>query len=206
MKIAAVILAAGGSARMGRPKQLLRDQGETLVRRIAHTGLLAGCDPVLVVTGREHDAIAEELRDLAATLVPNDNWERGMGTSLRAGVNALPAVGAAFVLTCDQPQVTAELLLEMIERQRESDKPIVACEYAGTIGVPVLFLACYFAELRSLGDDAGAKSLLRSQPNEVATLSFPGGAVDLDTPEDYERVQAACAPNDGRQRNPGTTG
>ena len=191
---------------MGRPKQLLQYHGETLVRRVAISALAAGCDPVLAVVGREQEAIAAALKDLAVTLVPNHNWERGMGTSLRAGVTALPPVGAAFVLTCDQPQVTADLLLKMIERHRESGQQIVACEYAGTIGVPVLFPARYFAELGSLGDDAGAKSLLRSRPNDVATLSFAGGAVDLDSPEDYERAHSGTTPNDGHQRNPGTTG
>lgn len=190
MKTAAVILAAGGSARMGRPKQLLRYQGQTFVRRIAETAQAAGCDPVLVVVGREHDAIAAELQDLAITLVPNEHWERGMGTSLRAGLEVLPAVDAVLILACDQPQVSTTLLRQLLVTHRESGQPMVASAYAGTLGVPALFAASCFARLRSLGGDAGAKGLLRSQPNDVASVPFPEGALDLDTPEDYERAQA----------------
>lgn len=190
MKVAAVILAAGGSVRMGQPKQLLRYAGQTLVRRIAETALGAGCDPVLIIVGRESEAIGAELQNLAVTLVPNENWEWGMGTSIRAGMAVLPAVDAVMVLACDQPHVRAALLRQLIEAQRATGKAIVASAYAGTVGVPALFLARYFAKLRSLGDNAGAKDLLRSQPNDVATIAFAEGAIDLDTPEDYEQARA----------------
>lgn len=196
MKIAAVVLAAGGSARMGEPKQLLRFQGVALVRRMADVALEAGCDPVLVVVGRDHTQIAAELESLAVTLVPNDAWERGLGSSLRAGITALPAVDAVIILACDQPHVSAALLRQLIATQHDTGKPMVASAYAGTVGVPALFVASCFEELCSLGDDAGAKALLRARPHEVATVDFVEGAIDLDTPENYRRLTG------GRRRNP----
>ncbi len=196
MKVGAIVLAAGGSTRLGQPKQLLRYEGQTLVRRAAETALRAGCDPVLVVIGRDHREINGELENLAVILVPNESWKGGLGTSLRAAMAALPAVDAVIILACDQPHVNGELLRQIIDQHHATGKPMVASDYAGTVGVPALFAASCFDQLRSLGDDGGAKGLLRAQPNDVATVPFAEGAIDLDTPEDYQSLI------NGRRRNP----
>ena len=186
MKVGAVVLAAGRSQRFGRPKQLLLYDGQTLVRRAARAAL-AVRGRVVVVAGREQEMIALELLGLPVTVVPNESWERGIGSSVRCGLDALPECDAAVIVTCDQPRVDGSVIQQLIAEHAKSGKPIVASAYAGTLGVPALFARWMFDELRSLPDDKGAKSIILRHRDEVATVDFPAGALDIDTPEDYER-------------------
>ena len=193
MSVAALVLAAGGSARLGQPKQLLPYQGQSLVRRAVAAAIAGGCFPVAVVVGLEHVEIAAELRSLVVRLVPNDSWADGIGSSLRAGVKALEACEAILILACDQPHLDAELIRRLLRIRAETGKSIVAASYAETLGIPVLFGRTYFGELLSLGDEQGAKSIIAAHPEEVARIDFPKGAVDIDTLEDYRKL-----PNDSR--------
>jgi molybdenum cofactor cytidylyltransferase len=191
VKIGAVVLAAGGSSRLGQPKQLLRHRGESLVRHAAQAAIDAGCAPVTVVVGPEQERIAASLHDLDVIILPNESWRRGMGTSIRAGVEALKDCDAIAILACDQPQVDATLIRQLAARHQETRKPMVASAYAGTLGVPTLFMRSCFEQLLSLGDERGAKVLLTARPNDVAQVDFPGGAVDIDTPGDWGRLGSA---------------
>jgi len=191
VKIGAVVLAAGSSSRLGQPKQLLLYQGQTLVRRAAGAALGAGCAPVAVVVGSERTKIADSLHDLEVIILPNESWRRGIGTSIRAGADALKDCDALIILACDQPHVGATLIRQLAARHHETQKPIVASAYAGTLGVPALFARSCFEELFLLGDDEGAKILFSARPNEVAQVDFPEGAVDLDTPGDWARLSFA---------------
>lgn len=186
MKIAALVLAAGGSARLGRPKQLLRYQGQSLVRRAGAAALEAGCSPVVVVVGREHEKIAAELQECSVRLLPNEAWERGIGTSIRRGVGTLRTCDAIVILVCDQPHVDQRIIRTLIRAQEETRKPIAACAYGRTLGVPALFVRRYFDLLLALADEAGAKSIIEAQPNEVAQVAFAKGAIDIDTTADFE--------------------
>ena len=190
VKIGAIVLAAGGSARLGQPKQLLRYGGESLVRRATRAPIDAGCRPVAVIVGAAREKIGTAIRDLAVEILPNDSWERGIGTSIRAGVRALQDCDALILLACDQPHVSAELIRQLIARQEETQKPMVASAYAGTLGIPALFTRACFDRLVSLGDKRGAKALLLARPNEVAPVDFPAGAIDIDTPDDYQALLA----------------
>ncbi len=184
MKVAAIVLAAGGSSRLGQPKQLLLFHGESLIRRVVRAAQEARCAPIVVVVGRDREMIARELKDVPVILTPNDRWERGLGTSIRVGVEALPtAAEAVVILACDQPHVDAALLRRLLETHARTGKPIVASGYAETRGIPALFAAAYFTKLRALAEDEGAKKLLH-EPNRVATVPFPAGELDIDTPED----------------------
>ena len=187
MKVAAVVLAAGGSSRFGQPKQLLVCEGETLVRRAARAALEAR-GPVVVVVGRDGKQIAEELLGLPVTVVPNDNWERGIGSSLRCGMEALPECDAVLILTCDQPGVDGAVIQRLIQTQSKIGRPIVASAYAGTIGVPAFFARSIFDELRRLQDNQGARLIIAAQPARVATIDFPEGAIDIDSPEDWGKL------------------
>lgn len=191
MRVAALVLAAGGSTRLGQPKQLLEFRGQTLVRRIAQAALAAGCCPVVVVVGQDRESIAATLQDLALKLVPNEKWNEGIGSSIRAGVKALPDCDAVLIAACDQPFVSADLIRQLIRRHEDTGQPIVASAYSGTCGVPALFARRYREELLALPNEHGAKAIIARQSAEVATVDFPEGAIDIDTPADYRALQAS---------------
>jgi molybdenum cofactor cytidylyltransferase len=190
--IGAVILAAGGSSRLGQPKQLLMFRGESLVRRAVRAGVEAHCTPVVVVVGEGGNTIRDELRDTSAVIVENPEWERGLGTSIHRGIEHLiesaRAVGAVVLLAGDQPFVDASTIAALVAEQGKA--PIVASSYADTLGVPALFDRSCFEDLLALPDDSGAKSLIAARPNEVAAVSFEKGAIDIDTPSDFQRLLA----------------
>lgn len=185
MSVAAVLLAAGASRRLGRPKQLVAFAGEAMVRRAARLCLEAGLDPVLVVLGCAADEVAAALEGLAVSTVGNPGWEEGMAASLRAGVAAVPpGCPAAVLLPCDQPALSSGLLAALVQAHRADPAATVACAYGGGVGVPALFPRSRFAEFKALRGDRGAKALLAG----AAAVPFPGGEVDLDTPEDLESL------------------
>jgi len=189
--IGAVILAAGGSSRLGRPKQLLNFRGETLIAHAIRAAAEARCRPIVVVTGDAGDAIRNEIRDTSAVVVENVDWRSGLGTSIRAGMRSLiDSNDAVMLMTCDQPLVETALIAELIEVRKQTGKPIVASSYMNTLGVPALFDRSCFPALLSLPDDSGAKSLIVRRPADVASVLFEDGAIDIDTPEDFQRLTA----------------
>ncbi len=192
--VGAVLLAAGSSSRMGRPKQTLQYRGESLLRGAALAALGAGCRPVVVVTGANAELSRRELDGLEVREVLNPLWETGMASSIRAGVEALisadPNAAAAVLLLCDQPHVTADVISELVAAHRATGSPVVACEYGGSFGVPALFASSLFAELARLEGAAGAKQVIKRHAAEAHFLPFPGGEVDVDTPGDLSRLTA----------------
>ena len=188
--IGAVILAAGGSSRLGRPKQLLTSRGETLVRRAVRAVAEAGCDSIVVVVGESGDEIRQELRATRATVVENTEWQRGLGTSIRRGLREIAgSVDAVVLLTCDQALVDGNVIAQLIAAQQKTGKPIIASSYANTLGVPALFERSYFEALLALPDASGAKKLIQEQADDVTSIAFEDGAFDIDTPEDFERLK-----------------
>ncbi len=191
-RVGAIILAAGSSSRLGQPKQLLQFRGKTLLRHMVEAAATAGCQPIAVVVGAERDRISKELAETKQFLVENETWHRGIGNSIRAGLRAVvaanPNIEAIVLLTCDQPLVGAETITALKTRQAETQKPIVASAYAGTLGIPALFACAYFNELFALDDEAGAKRVIFDHRDNVAEYQFPRGAIDIDTPADYEQL------------------
>jgi molybdenum cofactor cytidylyltransferase len=190
MRVGGVILAAGSSSRMGSPKQTLRYRGESLLRRAALAALGAGCSPVVVVTGAHAELSRRELDGLDVREVFNPLWETGMASSVRAGVEGLinTDAAAAVLLLCDQPHVTAEVISGLVVAHVTEGKPVVASAYGGSFGVPALFARSLFAELSQLEGAAGAKQVIKRHAAEAHFLPFPGGEVDVDTPEDFSRL------------------
>ena len=192
--VGAVVLAAGSSSRMGRPKQTLQYRGESLLRRAALAALGAGCRPVIVVTGAHAELSRRELDGLDVHEVLNPLWETGMASSVRAGVEGLLGAdgdaGAAVLLLCDQPHVTAEVISGLIAASRATGSPVVASAYGGSFGVPALFGRALFAELAQLEGAAGAKQVIERHAPEAHFLPFPSGEVDVDTPDDFSRLTA----------------
>lgn len=189
MDTAVILLAAGGSTRLGSPKQLLVYEGKTLLRRAAEVALATGCRPVIVVLGAGLVRHREELAGLDVLTVENASWESGMGGSLRAGMAALepwPALAGVLLTLCDQPFVDAAALRNILAAAGSGY--IVAATYAGTVGVPAWFSQNHFEDLRTLPPDAGAKALLRRHASSVVTVDLPQAAVDIDTREQYARL------------------
>jgi molybdenum cofactor cytidylyltransferase len=133
-------------------------------------------------------------------MVQNQQWSRGIGSSIRCGIEALtnssPAVEATVLLVCDQPAVDARVIQRLIALRETSGKTIVASTYSDTLGVPALFTRSVFQELLSLDDKAGAKSIALRNRERVASLSFPEGEIDIDTWEDWEKLEVARLPED----------
>jgi len=191
-KIGAVILAAGGSSRFGQPKQLLPFRGKTLIRTIIDAACEAGCSPVVVVIGSNGETIHPEVAHANVLEVRNTNWQRGIGSSIRSGVQALtdhaPDVQAILLLVCDQPAVNAPFIERLFATREATKKDIVASSYADTAGVPAIFNRSLFKELLAIGDESGAKSIILQNPGRVAQFAFPEGAIDIDTWEDWEEL------------------
>ncbi len=191
-----VLLAAGGSIRMGQPKQLLPYRGATLLRHAAATALATGCQPVVVVLGAEAEACAEVLAALPVAVVKNEAWSQGMAGSLRCGVETLekiaPETQAALVLLHDQPLITPALLQNLITLWDPPGTLISAAFYSGSPGVPALFDRQLFAELKALTGAEGAKKVLTRNAAVLATLEMPEALADIDSPEDYLRFQGSA--------------
>jgi molybdenum cofactor cytidylyltransferase len=213
--VAVVILAAGGSRRLGTAKQLVRWRGRTLLRRAAETALACGhhanrgarrtagaatgpLEPVVVVLGADARALRAELDGLPVLIAVNRRWRDGMASSLRTGLRAARAAAGpegpdgVLFLTCDQPYVTPGLLRRLVRRFRRG-APIVACAYAGILGVPALFSRAHFADLTALSGDQGAKRLLASRHGCVAAVPFAAGANDVDLAQDLRRLHDSGA-------------
>lgn len=199
----AIVLAAGGSTRMGRPKQLLPFRGRPLLRHVVEQVLGAACAPVIVVLGSDAAACRTALAGLPVTAIENPAWPTGMGSSVRAGIDALVAAtagrdedcAAALLLTCDQPFVSSPFLNRLIHRQIETRRPMVATSHDGVPGVPAVFAASLFERLRTLEGDRGARLLLREPGADLVMEAAPDVAIDLDTPADYAQLHE---PHDSR--------
>jgi molybdenum cofactor cytidylyltransferase len=190
-RVAAVVLAAGASTRMGRPKQLLPFRGRSLLRHAVETAAAADLRPIIAILGAHADETEPELAGLPARAVRCAGWERGMGASIRAGAAAVAAddVDAVVLLLCDQPLVGPGGLRALVELH-VAGAEVVASAYADTVGAPALFGRAWLARLLALEDGAGAKRLLSAAGAALRTVALPEGAVDVDTPEDYARAHA----------------
>ncbi|MFI5338062.1 MAG: NTP transferase domain-containing protein [Opitutales bacterium] len=183
-----VLLAAGASRRMGRPKQLLPVQGMPLVRRVALTALAAPVSPVVVVLGAHAAEVTLALAGLPVCLALNPGWEEGMGSSLRFGAETAlglaPGLQGLIVAMADQPNLTASHLVKLLEKQRETGRSVVATESGGVLQPPVLFTAAHFTQLLALHGETGARAVLQSSAEAPAVV--PAADLrDLDTPADY---------------------
>uniref|UniRef100_A0A7V5CSV8 Nucleotidyltransferase family protein n=1 Tax=Acidobacterium capsulatum TaxID=33075 RepID=A0A7V5CSV8_9BACT len=192
---AAILLAAGSSSRLGQPKQLVRHQGQSLLRRTASLALASGASPVIVVLGNSAPQLRPELEGLSVSVVENPDWATGMASSLRCGLAQLlrqaPAAPAALLLVCDQPHLQAVHLRQLWQQYQASNQVVAAQQADGHPGVPAIFPACCFPQLAALQGDQGARALLRQlPPSELQTISMPEALADLDTPADLARLRA----------------
>ncbi len=188
---AVVLLAAGGSRRLGEPKQLLDVAAEPLARRAARTALATDPSQALVVLGAHADAVWSAVADLPLARVDCDDWAAGLSASIRAGLRTLdPTVDGALFVLCDQPGLTASHLHALVSRWRSDPERATASAYSGTIGVPAIIPRSWFHDLESMEGDRGARGLLRDRAAEVATVDAPSLSDDLDLPADVEHLRA----------------
>jgi molybdenum cofactor cytidylyltransferase len=188
MSVAAIILAAGGSRRLGQPKQLLTFEGETLLNRAIRIASEAGTTPVLAVLGAHFEAVRNSIHS-DTIAVHNDRWRQGMGRSIETGMRALdvcaPKAEGVLLMGCDQPRLTPDHLRALMNAFASHGSPcIVASLYAGVQAVPALFPREAFSELRALRGDRGARSVIERGSFPVIPVEFEGGEVDIDAPED----------------------
>jgi molybdenum cofactor cytidylyltransferase len=192
---AIIILAAGNSTRFGNVKQLIHFRGKPLLQHTIEQATGAGAEPIVVVTGAYADDISKGIKSEKADIVFNNEWELGMAsgivTGLKEAISLDNNIEKAIIAVCDQPFISSSLFQQLYQVQNESSKHIVACAYADTIGTPVLFTQKYFDVLMNLRGDEGAKKLLRRYNEDVATVDFPNGYIDIDTKEDYENLLKA---------------
>ena len=184
-----VILAAGNSARMGKPKQLLSYKGKTLLNIVCEQALQTAYKPIVVVLGAYEDEILEQYRHPDIHYVTNTNWQAGMSSSIHTGISAImdqqPEIENIIISVADQVFITAEIFKMLSVQQELTGKNIVACSYAQTIGTPVLFHKNHFEELLSLHGDEGAKRMLKKHKEDTALIEFELGHIDIDTEADY---------------------
>ena len=194
--IAAVVLAAGLSRRMGQAKLLLPAGGRPIIRHAVDGVRAAGLDPVLVVTGPDSAPIEAALAGLDVRIVVNPAPEAGQAGSVRTGVAALPdAVDAVLIALGDQPSLAPDIIPALLAAHRTSGRPIVAPRYQDGPGNPVLFDRAIFPELLALVGDRGARPVITRDPARVewVALDVPMPP-DVDTPADYEKIRSAFRP------------
>jgi len=186
--LSGLLLAAGGSQRLGRPKQLLEFEGETLVRRAAR--LLLGCtDEVVVVTGAHAQPVEGELRDLPVRAVRNEEWRSGMGGSIACGMRAISAASdGVLILLCDQWGVGPRDLRKLVAAWRANPRRGVSARWDGNIGSPAIFPPGMFDDLGRLHGESGAKALITARPG-FGAVEIPGAMHDLDTLDDLRAMR-----------------
>jgi molybdenum cofactor cytidylyltransferase len=191
--IAAVVLAAGSSTRMGHNKLLLPLDGETLVRRAARAAAGAGLDPVIVVLGHEAERVRAELGGLPCLPVVNPHHEQGQRTSLQLGVTEAAARGASalVVILADMPFVTAEMIAAVAARHRQTGASLVVSSYGEVDAPPILYGRSLYGELLAIPPDRCAKQVVRRHRGEAESVAWPEAALrDIDHPEDYRDARA----------------
>lgn len=192
-QIGIIILAAGASRRMnGRQKQLLEIEGKTLLRNAFETADASVCHPIFIVLGANAEKIKSEIADADAHIIINKNWEKGLSSSIKIGIENLseqnPNLSAICIMLCDQPLITTKIIDDLAAVYKKTDKLIVACKYQETIGVPAIFSSEIFGELCEIKGDKGARDILEKYAETLETIEVPEAALDIDTPADFQKL------------------
>lgn len=192
LQVPLILLAAGESKRMGTPKQLLAYKGTNLIHHAATEVIKSNCEPIIVVLGAKSDRIASEIAHLSVQIVVNTRWQKGIGSSIATGIDALnstsPNFDAVIVALADRPLITHRAYNLLIERYQQNSVKAVACNYADTFGAPALFDRTLITELSGLDRRGGAKQLLKQYGDRTLDLDLPEAALDIDTPADYQQL------------------
>jgi molybdenum cofactor cytidylyltransferase len=199
--ISAIVLAAGESKRMGRPKQLLEWQGKTLLLHSLESLSRSDADEIILVLGHEADRIKKNLPALPIKIVINPDYQQGMASSLRQGLLAMDPQSEAFLLClADQPGIGPEIVNTLIREFRQADpkRGIVRPVYHGRQGHPVLISARHRQEALLQQGDVGARRILMNHPEDILEIDVDQDAVlmDIDTPEEYQEYTKRARPGE----------
>lgn len=191
--VAAVIVAAGSSERLGRPKQLVMLDGETLLGRAIRFAQEAGAAPVLVVLGAHREEIEAQVDFAKSEIIVNQKWQEGIASSICAGISAVEEqnlmVSGVLLMVCDQPCVTTKHLGRMLDAFSKDATSAVASVYLSMRGIPAVFPREAFEELLALRGDKGARGLLADPRRKVTEIALGGGEFDIDEPRDLDRMK-----------------
>lgn len=196
MTLGAVVLAAGSSSRLGEPKQLLRTAaGVPLLQHTVQEVRAAGASPIVVALGAVVEPCLSLCGDATTLTVPD--WQRGMAHTLREALAHLASldvtIEGALIVVCDQPALSASLLISLEDAWRRTGADAAAAEYAGVRGVPALLSRGLWPRLLDAGGsgDGGARALLRDPSLRIAGVEWPEGSFDIDTPSDAARLRTS---------------
>ena len=189
-----ILLAAGGSQRLGKPKQSLVYKGETFLQHAIKTACAINPAAVVVVLGSGADKLKDSINDDDLVQVTiNTGWTEGLSSSIRQGLLLLlrmyPLADSVIFMVCDQPHVSPGILKGLLEKKAVTHKKIIASTYGEVAGVPALFDKSFFPDLLALKEQEGARKIIRMNAGDVASVPFPEGIVDIDTIEDYEALE-----------------
>ena len=165
-------------------------EGKTLLQKVCDAAITAQLAPIIVVVGANADEIMAQHTNSPINFVVNDSWQKGMSASITAGLLAFgesdEQATNVILSVCDQPYIDTKLFNALIEKQKETNKGIVASKYNDTVGTPVLFSPRYFKDLMLLTGNEGAKKLVLANTTDLATVNFEKGNIDIDTETDYQ--------------------
>ncbi len=188
-KIGIILLAAGNSRRLGQPKQLVNYQQQPLLQHVMNTTYPFSFGRRVLILGAQSETILSQIETDEYDVIINENWKEGIASSIRVGLETLmekSGITEVLILLSDQPYVTQKIISRLISSHQPGQ--ITACEYGETIGVPAIFSDRYFPELRNLKGDQGAKKVILRHIQRVAAVPFPLGEIDIDKPEDLEKL------------------
>ncbi len=190
--VAILILAAGESSRMGRPKQLLRWKHTTLLGHAIETAKKTDSKDVFVVLGANSEEIQNVISNVDIHILENKNWNMGMGVSVATGIAYLlqeyKSLDGVLIMLCDQPFISSDYLNRLLGTFEVGDYGIVATMYNKKAGVPAVFDKKYFSMLSKLNGDTGARHVLDQYESDTMAINPDGKEQDLDTPEDYKKL------------------
>jgi molybdenum cofactor cytidylyltransferase len=204
-KVAALVLTAGASRRMGTPKALLPWGRTTVIQHLLRQIQLAGFNETLLITGAHHNLIQEALVDDKAKICFHPNWELGMGSTISRGIREVEhrftGIDAVLILLVDQPRITWEYLKCILEAHRNRPEAIIASDYGKFAGVPALFPKRFWAVLKGIPASQGARKLIATYGEQCEILDPSGAITDIDTPEAYKKALAVYLSNQTKNAN-----
>ena len=194
MNFCGLILAAGGSSRLGRPKQLVQAGKQTLLEKAVESALEANLNAVQLVLGARYDQLKTTIEHFPLTIIYNKQWQDGIGSSISAGMESVIQHGyfdGVLIMLCDQVHVNPAHLNTLVAAFNTEQKPIIATAYGGQLGVPALFDRKYFPLLQNLSGDVGAKKIISQHPTDVHAIAFEQAIMDIDTADDLKKAGLA---------------